>query len=70
MIAASKREGGNGPNQSPAPTPCAHARALRRIALWLQNNSTLQALDVSNNMCMDKSWQKLLGHVVRGKPKA
>jgi hypothetical protein len=36
----------------------------------LQNNTTLQVIDVSNNMCMDKSWQKLLNHVVKGKPKA
>jgi hypothetical protein len=36
----------------------------------LQNNATLQSIDVSNNMSMDKSWQKLLNHVVKGKAKS
>jgi hypothetical protein len=36
----------------------------------LQNNSTLQTIDVSDGHCMDGSWQKLLNHVVKGKPKA
>ena len=37
---------------------------------YVQNNTTLQFIDVSNNMCMDKSWQKLLNHVVKGKAKS
>uniref|UniRef100_A0A383WCR9 Uncharacterized protein n=1 Tax=Tetradesmus obliquus TaxID=3088 RepID=A0A383WCR9_TETOB len=36
----------------------------------LQNNGTLQFIDVSDGHCMDGSWQKLLNHVVKGKPKA
>jgi hypothetical protein len=35
----------------------------------LQNNGTLQFIDVSEGHCMDGSWQKLLNHVVKGKPR-
>jgi hypothetical protein len=35
-----------------------------------QSNATLQSIDVSNNMAMDKSWQKLLNHVCKGKAKS
>jgi len=34
-----------------------------------QSNSTLQSIDVTNNPHMDKSWNKLLNHVTKGKPK-
>ena len=36
----------------------------------LQANATLQSIDVSNNMAMDKSWTKLLNHVCKGKAKS
>lgn len=32
-----------------------------------QSNSSLQSIDVSSNPHMDKSWQKLLNHVTKGK---
>jgi hypothetical protein len=43
---------------------------LGRCVVRLQNNGTLQFIDVSDGHCMDGSWQKLLNHVVKGKPKA
>ena len=48
-------------------TPAANARApLPRQ----QANATLQSIDVSHNMLMDKSWQKLLNHVAKGKARS
>lgn len=35
----------------------------------VQGNATLQSIDVSRNANMDKSWQKLLNHLVKGKAK-
>lgn len=35
-----------------------------------QSNTTLQSINVSNNASMDKSWQKLLNHLLKGKAKA
>lgn len=32
-----------------------------------QSNTTLQSINVSNNASMDKSWQKLLNHLVKAK---
>jgi hypothetical protein len=40
------------------------------VALCTQGNTTLQSINVSGNSNMDKSWQKLLNHLVKGKAKA
>lgn len=39
------------------------------LPLVAQDNTTLQSINVSNNDNMDKSWQKLLNHLVKGKAK-
>jgi hypothetical protein len=35
----------------------------------VQGNTTLQSINVSSNSNMDKSWQKLLNHLAKGKAK-
>lgn len=50
---------------------CKHGSPrLAAAARCTQNNNTLQFIDVSSSSYMDKSWQKLLNHVVKGKPRA
>lgn len=44
--------------------------AIFCVALCTQGNTTLQSINVSGNSSMDKSWQKLLNHLVKGKAKA
>jgi hypothetical protein len=36
----------------------------------VQGNTTLQSINVGSNDSMDKSWQKLLNHLVKGKAKS
>lgn len=36
------------------------------ICAALQGNAALQSIDVGGNAGMDKSWQRLLNHVVKG----
>jgi hypothetical protein len=51
---------------------CATARRVllsAPAACSQQGNTTLQSINVSNNDSMDKSWQKLLNHLVKGKAK-